>query len=113
MDTSDPTIFKYPLTPPNGRFFAKHGAYAELESPISDVVDVIARIDGLVRLGDVASGSPLTDHSWVARETLGLAFAVLRNVRAKSSVELWQFSDADADGRRTEVGVHLAGVASF
>jgi hypothetical protein len=112
MDMSDPTVFKYPLAL-DGRFFAKHGGYAEIELPLTSVVDLVARVDGLERVGNVPTTSPLTDHSWVSRETLGFAFSVLRNFRAKTSVELWQFSDADAEAKRNAVGIHLAGVASF
>jgi hypothetical protein len=57
--------------------------------------------------------SPLTSKSYVVRETLGLALALERNFRLKGSIELWQFSYADAVGRETELSFHLGAVGSF
>jgi hypothetical protein len=113
MDTSMPSQFKYPVVSPNGDFFVKHGAFVEIEQPIIAVIDLMVRADGLLRTGNVASTSLLSSKTWMARETLGLAWAVERSFRVKSSVEWWQFQDPDANGQRSAVGVHLAGVATF
>jgi opacity protein-like surface antigen len=44
------------------------------------------------------------------RETVGLAYAVERNLRLKTSVEYYQFTDRDSTGRMDDVAIH-AGVA--
>jgi hypothetical protein len=124
MDVSDPDIFKYAIAAKDGDFFTKHGAYVEVEQPLTDTLDVLARGDGMYRVGnvsnaavgsgsDAASYSPLSYQSWVARETLALAVSVERNFRFKGSVELWEFSYADPAGRETELSFHLGAVGSF
>jgi hypothetical protein len=113
MDTSDPSQFKYAMAPFDSSFFLKHGAYAEVEQPITAAVDVVVRADGLFRIGNVLATSLLSSKTWVTRETVGLAWAIRRNFRVKSSVELWQFRDADLNGQTGALGIHLAGVASF
>jgi hypothetical protein len=124
MDTSNADIFKYAIAPVDGDFFTKHGAYAEVEQPVTDALDLLARGDGMYRVGNVsnatvgsgneASGySPLSYQSWVARETLALAYTVERNLRIKGSLELWEFSYADPSGRETELSFHLGAVGSF
>ncbi len=114
FDTSNPAIFKYALSPADGDFFMKDGAYIEAEQPIVRDLDFLARIDGMLRMGNVLATTPLSDKSSVVRESLGLAYAVERNFRLKTSGELWQFSDRDPEtGRRLEVGIHLGAVATF
>jgi hypothetical protein len=124
FDTSNPDIFRYAIAPAGGDFFAKHGAYIELEHPIADALALLGRVDGMYRVGNVSNvpvgsttgtpvQSPLTNKSYVIRETLGLAVALERNFRLKGSVELWQFSYADAVGRETELSFHLGAVGSF
>jgi len=124
FDTSNPDIFKYAIAPAGGDFFAKHGAYVEVEQPFTEALDVLGRIDGMYRVGNVSnvpvgSGnetpelSPMTYRSSVVRETLALAYSFERNFRLKGSVELWEFSYADADGRETELSFHLGAVGSF
>jgi len=124
MDTSNPDIFKYAIAPVGGDFFAKHGAYVEVEQPLTNALDVLARGDGMYRVGNVSNAvvgsgsdapgySPLSYESWVARETLALAFSVERNFRFKGSVELWEFSYADMAGREAELSFHLGAVGSF
>ena len=122
FDTSNPDVFKYAIAPIGGDFFAKHGAYVELEQPFGDL-DVLGRVDGMYRVGNVSdvpgSGnetpatSPLSYRSSVLRETVALAYALERNFRLKGSVELWQFSYADASGRTTDLGFHFGAVGSF
>ncbi len=84
-----------------------------MEVPLTGIVDLVARADGLYRQGNVLADSLLTNRSWMARETLGVAVGVTRNLRVKNSVEAWQFSDADVNGQKTALGIHLAAVASF
>ena len=124
FNTNNPDIFRYAIAPADGDFFAKHGAYVELEHPVAEALAVIGRVDGMYRVGNVSNlpvgsttgtpvQSPLTFRSSVIRETLGLALALERNFRLKGSVELWQFSYADAVGRETELSFHLGAVGSF
>jgi hypothetical protein len=124
FDTSNPDIFKYAIAPAGGDFFAKHGAYVEVEQPVTEALGVLGRVDGMYRVGnvsnapagsgsEVALGSPLTYKSSVVRETLALAWALERNFRIKGSVELWEFSYADSTGRETELSFHLGAVGSF
>ncbi len=113
FDTSDPTLFKYAVSPTRGNFFVKQGAYAELEQGVTGSVSMIGRVDGLYRTGNVAATSTLTDKSSVVRFTLGSFFTIERGLRLKASTEVYRFSDADANGRTTEVGFHLAAVGSF
>jgi hypothetical protein len=113
FDTSDPSIFKYALGSKNGNFFLKHGAYVELEQPVSGRVTMLGRIDGLYRDGNVAATSELLRRSDVGRATLGSLFTIERGLRMKASTEVYKFSDADASGRTVEVGFHLAFVGVF
>jgi hypothetical protein len=121
IDTSDPTLFRYDVGP-NGGFVVKHGAYAELETPLASGVDALARVDGLFRVGNVLAtpaGAPapvdgeLASRSSVARATLGTAVSLERNLRMKASTELWGFSDRDAAGHTFALGFHLAAVGTF
>lgn len=113
FDTSDPTRFKYAVPANRGDFFAKHGAYAEIEHPLGDRVDVVVRVDGMLRVGNVLVGSPLEQESSVGRLTLGSSFAVDPNLRLKGSTELWGFSDRDERGHVREVSFHVGAVATF
>jgi hypothetical protein len=113
FDTSSPSDFRYALAPNQGDYFTKHGAYVELEQPITRQVDVIARGDGMYRVGNVPATSDLRRRSTVVRETLGLAYALDRSVRIKGSTELWEFSDEDARGHTLELGLHAAVVGTF
>jgi hypothetical protein len=124
MDTSNPDIFKYELAPTDNDFFTKQGAYVELEQPIADTLDVLGRVDGLYRMGNVSNAragsgteapaySPLTDRSYVVRETLALAYALERNFRLKGSVEMWEFSYPDPANRSAELSFHVGAVGSF
>jgi hypothetical protein len=113
FDTSDPTRFKYVLPPSGGSFFAKHGAYLELEHPIMKDVDVIGRIDAMYRAGNVAAASTLSRESSVVRWTIGTAIGLERGLKLKASTELWRFSDADGRGRKIELGIHLGLVGTY
>jgi hypothetical protein len=87
-------------------YFLKDGFYVEAEVPLSRV-DLVARWDGLRRLGNVLASSQLTDEASVLRYTAGAAvhFGALR---VKGSVELYDFSDFDH-----ELAVHLGLATPF
>ncbi len=113
FSTADPTLLKYAVSPTDGNYFVKHGAYIELEQPVVRDLDVVLRADGLLRIGNVAAASPLSDRSWVTRETFGLAYGIERNLRLKTSVEYYQWSEGDAAGNRRDVALHLGVAGSF
>jgi hypothetical protein len=113
FDASDPSRFKYPIALEHGDFFMKHGAFLELERPLSPRVSMLARADGLYRVGNVAKESALLRRSSIGRLTLGATFAVERGLKLKASTELWEFSDRDGTGRSQAVGFHLAAVGLF
>jgi len=113
FDTSDPTRFRYAVPSSHGDFFVKHGAYAEIEQPLTSALDLILRADGMYRVGNVLAGSTLDAKSSVGRLTLGTSFAIDDNVRLKASTELWGFTDRDDRGHTREVSFHLGAVATF
>jgi hypothetical protein len=117
FDTSDPARLALTVAPTNGNFFVKHGAYVEVEQPLSPRVDLIGRVDGMLRVGNFAADptgeTPLSARSSVVRYTLGTTYAFERGFRLKTSTELWQFSDADDSGRKIDVGIHVAFVGTY
>ncbi|HLK41161.1 MAG TPA: hypothetical protein VKU41_30630 [Polyangiaceae bacterium] len=115
MDTTDPMLFASPPTSSNAVY--RHGAYVEIEQPITSAFDLVARLDGLLREGRVVA-NPVGDeqlgtHSWILRYTLGATLAFERGFRLKLSTALWQFSDGDDDGHKIALGMHGAFVAAF
>ncbi len=117
MDMTNPARFAFPVPATGGNFFLKHGAYVEIEQPVSSALDVIARVDGLYRVGnflkDPTDETPLSLRSSILRYTLGTSYAFERGFRLKLSTELWQFSDADDDGHSLAVGMHASFVAAY
>jgi hypothetical protein len=124
FSTNNPDIFKYALSPVDGDFFVKHGAFVEIEQPMTQALDLVGRVDGMLRVGNVSdvgpgggnaavAPSPMPYRASVLRETIALAYAVGRNFRFKGSVELWEFDYPDSTGRETELGFHLGAVGSF
>jgi hypothetical protein len=111
--TNDQAAFKYTLPSSGGDFFVKHGFYGEIEQGITDNFDLIARFDGMHRVGNVDKNSTLSSKSTALRGTLGMAYAVEKGLRLKASTELWRFSDADGTGRQTELSFHLGAVGTF
>ena len=109
---TDPSQFKY-YTPNNGNFFVKHGAYVEVEQPLTRRITVLGRADGLFRVGNVAATSELQRVSSMGRLTYATTFALERGVKLKASTELWQFSDTDSAGRTRDVVFHLGVVGLF
>lgn len=119
FDTSDPTRLKYAIDGGSGGlgergdFFVRHGAYLELEQPLTSSVDLLLRVDGLLHRGNVAAASTLVDGSSVVRATIGTSWAVERGLRLKLSTEVWRFSEKDGSGRDLAVTGHLGAAASF
>jgi hypothetical protein len=124
FSTNNPDLFKYALAPVDGDFFVKHGGFVEIEQPMTTALDLVARVDGMLRIGNVSDAgpgggnaasvtNPLPYRASVLRETLALAYAVGRNFRFKGSVELWDFNYPDSAGRETELSFHLGTVGSF
>jgi hypothetical protein len=116
MDTSDPTRLRYVVI---DDFFVKHGAYAEIEQPITSMLDAIARVDGMLWTGNVpasAATSPdggLHHKSSIARFTLGTTISLDRSLRLKTSASYWRFNDEDGQGKEVALGFHLGAVGSF
>lgn len=101
------TRFKYGPTS-NGKFdnfFVKEGFYAEAEIPVGPV-SVVARWDGLRRIGNVLATSAMSSSSKVLRYTAGLGIRLAAKVQLKTSVEAYQFDDF-----ANEIALHL-GVAT-
>jgi hypothetical protein len=99
--------FRYAFDPERN-FFVKDGFYAEAEYPLTDWLEVLARFDGMRRVGNVPQTSPLRSESAILRTTLGLNFLVERGMRIKLSGEIWDFSDFEDD-----VALHAGVVANF
>ena len=113
FDVSDPTRFRYVVPAVGGDFFVKHGGFVEVEHPLSKIVDVIGRADGLYRDGNVPTGSTLKAKSAVVRFTVGTAVTLQRGFRLKASAELWSFSDRGVPDRHNEMSFHLGVVGAF
>jgi len=84
-------------------YFLKHGFYAEVEVPIGDRFDAIARWDGLRRQGNVVRTSDLRSDSALLRYTIGGSVRVHGATRIKLSGELYDFTDF-----QDEIAIHLA-----
>lgn len=113
FDVSDPTIFRYGVPRTGGDFFVKHGGYIEIEQPLTPKVDLLARVDGLYRKGNVVVTSPLRRQSAVSRLTLGMSFLLAPGYRVKVSGEIWDFSDPGVEGRHVDFGSHLSLVGTY
>lgn len=114
MSTVDKTIYKYVVPGENGDFSMKHGAYLEVEQALTPELDLLGRVDGLFRVGNVEAASELSRRSSVFRYTIGTAYAIERGLRIKLSTELWEFSDRDATtGRKLELSMHTGLAGSF
>lgn len=114
MDVTDRTLFKYVVADTNGDYFMKHGAFAEVEQALTPELDLIGRVDGLLRTGNVLTASDLVSRSSVLRYTVGTAYAIERGLRIKFSTELWQFSNTETGhDRKLELSVHTSLAGSF
>ena len=113
FDVSDPSRFKFVVPPSGGDFFAKHGAYFEIEQPLVKDLDLILRMDGMARVGNVAATSSLSRESSVLRWTVGSTIGIERGLKVKVSGELWSFSDRDARNKKVDLGIHLGLVGTY
>ncbi|MCC6621631.1 MAG: hypothetical protein IT385_10280 [Deltaproteobacteria bacterium] len=89
-------------------YFLKQGFYGELTVPAGDLFELVGRVDGMRRQGNVTIASALRSDSVVLRYTLGTNITLARDWRIKLSGEVYDFSDFD-----DEVGVHLGVVGAF
>lgn len=101
------TRFKYGRSADGSfdNFFVKEGFYLEGEVPLGPLT-VLARWDGLRRIGNVLATSGLSSSSKVLRYTGGLGLRLMSKLQLKASVELYQFDDF-----ANELAAHL-GVAT-
>lgn len=74
-------------------FFLKDGFYVEGTLPVSSRFELVARVDGLRRIGNVTLNSPLRRRSGVVRYTGGLNVVLDGSVRLKFSGEVYDFTD--------------------
>jgi hypothetical protein len=89
-------------------FFLKDGFYVEGTLPASSRLELVARFDGLRRIGNVTLNSPLSKRSSVLRYTGGLNVVLDGSVRLKFSAEFYDFSDFD-----DEVALNAGVAAAF
>ena len=113
FDTSNAEALRYEVPRSGGDFFVKHGAYIELKQPVNNWIDLIGRVDGMYREGNVVLESPLSRKSSVLRYTVGTMVTLEPGLRAKLSAELYDFSDVDQAGHHTDVTVHAALVGTY
>jgi hypothetical protein len=93
--------------------FDKHGAYLEVERAMTDAVTLVARADGLYRVGNEPTMAPLPTRAAIFRYTGGATLAVIPGWRIKASAELWAFSDNPPVHQNLELALHLALVGTF
>jgi hypothetical protein len=105
--------WKEPPAPDGRSHFDKHGWYLEVERAMSEAVTLLARADGMARIGNVLAASTLEPRSAVFRYTLGSSIAIQRGFRLKVSGELWAFSDEWPRHQDLELSVHLGVVGAF
>ncbi|TNF37509.1 MAG: hypothetical protein EP329_02985 [Deltaproteobacteria bacterium] len=86
----------------------KDGFYAETTFPIGDHVELVGRVDGMRRQGNVPIASPLRSESAVLRYTVGGNLRLTDGWRVKLSTELYDFSDFE-----DELAIHLGVVGAF
>jgi hypothetical protein len=90
-------------------FFLKDGFYVEGNLPVSNHLELVARFDGLRRMGNVSVNSPLrSKNSAILRYTAGFNVILEGSVRLKFSGEYYDFSDFD-----DEIAVNAGVAAAF
>ncbi|MBX2810374.1 MAG: hypothetical protein KTR25_01130 [Myxococcales bacterium] len=104
----EPGAFRFDTQGRTKDFFIKQGFLAEVEYPFSEWLEIFARVDGLRRIGNLATNSPLRGESAVLRYTNGINLVVHRSLRLKLSTEIWDFSDF-----RDEVVAHVGVAGHF
>jgi hypothetical protein len=105
--------FELPVPASGREAFNKHGYYLEVERSMTDIIGLIARVDGLYRAGNVTIDSPLAPRSAIFRYTAGATVALLPGWRLKASAELWAFSNDVPAHQELELAFHLATVGTF
>lgn len=90
-------------------FHIKDGFYVEGNLPVSARLELVARFDGLRRLGNLTLNSPLrSKNSMVLRYTAGFNVILEGSVRLKFSGEYYDFNDF-----KDEVAVNAGVAAAF
>jgi hypothetical protein len=105
--------YKEPIAIGAIQVFDKHGAYLEIERAMSDSLTLVARADGLYRVGNEPTNSLLPTRAAIFRYTGGATLAVIPGWRVKASAELWAFSDDPPIHQDLELALHLALVGTF
>lgn len=105
------TLFRYGPGK-DGRYddyFLKDGFYIEGNMPVTNRLELVARFDGLRRIGNVSINSPLRGStSGMLRYTAGLNVILEGSVRLKFSGEFYDFTDF-----RDDVVVNAGVAAAF
>jgi hypothetical protein len=98
---ADPnTVFRFG---PNSQghyenYFIKDGFYVEVNAPVSNRLELVARFDGLRRIGNLTVNSPLQSRSsGLLRYTFGFNVILEGSVRLKFSAEYYDFTDFQSD----------------
>jgi hypothetical protein len=107
------TGWKEPIAVGEIQVFDKHGAYLEIERAMSDALTLVARADGLYRVGNEPTSIALPTRAAIFRYTGGATLAVIPGWRVKASAELWAFSDNPPIHQELELALHLALVGTF
>jgi len=89
-------------------YFLKEGFYVETSFPVGEVVELVGRVDGLRRRGNVPVTSLLRSDSALVRYTAGGNLRLHDGWRLKLSGEFYDFSDFE-----DELGLHLGVVGAF
>lgn len=90
-------------------FFLKDGFYVEGTLPVSSRLELVARFDGLRRIGNLSINSPLkSKNSSLLRYTAGLNVILEGSVRLKLSGEFYDFTDF-----KDQVAANLGVAAAF
>jgi hypothetical protein len=90
-------------------FFLKDGFYIEGNLPVSSRLELVARFDGLRRLGNVSINSAIrSKDSAILRYTAGINVILEGSVRLKLSGEYYDFTDF-----KDEVVVNMGVAAAF
>ena len=88
--------------------FIKDGFYVEANWPLFTRLELVARVDGLRRIGNVLLNSKLRENSSVLRYTGGINIVLDGSVRLKFSGEFYDFTDF-----QDEFAANAGAVASF
>ena len=88
-------------------YFLKDGFYVVAQWPVGNF-DLLARFDGMGRVGNVPVGSALKASSTIVRSTLAASWRMDKRLRWKASAEWYQYSDFADD-----VALHLGVVTAF